>query len=88
MKEKVLSVRVTESEWNEFHQICTEKEVTAQEMLYACVVDVLWEEREYVRCWEQERRQKVRETSEAGGNSAEGNCDGDHERGPGTEVDL
>ena len=64
IKGEVLSVRITKAEWITFHQICEKMGVTAQELLYACVKDVLWENGD-VRRREQEGRQALRKAGEA-----------------------
>ena len=46
---KTLSVRVSDETWDEFHRICFSRNITVQEMLHACVVDVLWESKDVQR---------------------------------------
>jgi hypothetical protein len=41
---KVLSVRVTDEEFSKFHEKCEDIGVSAQEMLHACVTDVIFGE--------------------------------------------
>jgi hypothetical protein len=51
---KVLSVRVTDKEYDKFHEKCEEIRCSAQEMLHACVVDVIFGEDYGVQRREQE----------------------------------
>lgn len=53
---KTMSVRVTDEEWDLFHEVCASHHVSVQDLLHGMVTDAIMDEEYAIQCRRQERR--------------------------------